>query len=349
MRSTIRKLGKGGPVIKRTKLGLAIATIFVAHMADAAEFFRLPNSDALAMLGRIEVSDISRLEGYFEAGIEEMYLSSPGGDLDAAWELGSLVQKHQVKITLTKDVTCSSACAILFLHSPHRLMESNSQIGLHLPYFNDITLSQQSEVCEAIQENLSLRSFEVASSISEIFPSLPAASLSYQNDPSGFEYNASHILVATEGEAIQLKIEIDDGADFSQSARDNSTGPSGPSGGELGWFGPGVMVPPFEKAVFALEVGEVSNPVQTLFGWHLIKLNQVRPPVIGLPGRRGQVNFSSCLTLAYQLGAHEFLRISDLLSQANVDGSVLRAMISTPSNAMFWLDENMANEVGMTR
>ena len=114
-------------MIKRTKLVLAIATTLVAHMADAAEFFPLPNSDALAMLGSIEVSDISRLEGYLEAGIKDMYLSSPGGDLDAAWQLGGLVQKHQVKITITKDVACSSACAILFLHSPHRLMESNSQ------------------------------------------------------------------------------------------------------------------------------------------------------------------------------------------------------------------------------
>jgi peptidyl-prolyl cis-trans isomerase C len=94
-------------------------------------------------------------------------------------------------------------------------------------------------------------------------------------DPDA-EYNASHILVETEEEAIAIKVEIDDGADFAQSARDNSTGPSGPSGGELGWFGPGMMVAPFEEAVVALEVGDVSDPVQTQFGWHIVKLNGSR-------------------------------------------------------------------------
>ena len=56
----------------------------------------------------------------------------------------------------------------------------------------------------------------------------------------------------------------------------HSTGPSGPSGGELGWFGPGMMVPPFEEAVMAMEVGAVSEPVETQFGWHVITLNDTR-------------------------------------------------------------------------
>ena len=84
------------------------------------------------------------------------------------------------------------------------------------------------------------------------------------------EYNASHILVATLEEAQDVKDMIDGGADFAQTAQEKSTGPSGPSGGELGWFGPGMMVAPFEEAVLKLEVGEVSDPVETLFGWHIV-------------------------------------------------------------------------------
>ncbi|PZX18921.1 peptidyl-prolyl cis-trans isomerase C [Palleronia aestuarii] len=90
------------------------------------------------------------------------------------------------------------------------------------------------------------------------------------------EYNASHILVETEEEAQALIEELEGGADFATLARENSTGPSGPSGGELGWFGPGQMVPEFDGAVQGMETGEVAGPVQTQFGWHVIRLNEVR-------------------------------------------------------------------------
>ena len=90
------------------------------------------------------------------------------------------------------------------------------------------------------------------------------------------EFNAAHILVATEEEAIAVKEMIDGGADFAETAQEKSTGPSGPNGGDLGWFGPGMMVAPFEEAVLTLEAGEVSDPVQTQFGWHIVKLNETR-------------------------------------------------------------------------
>lgn len=90
------------------------------------------------------------------------------------------------------------------------------------------------------------------------------------------EFNASHILVNSEDEAKALIAELESGADFAELAKTKSTGPSGPSGGELGWFGLGQMVQPFEAAVVAMEVGTVSAPVQTQFGWHVIKLNDTR-------------------------------------------------------------------------
>ncbi|MEL7182171.1 MAG: peptidylprolyl isomerase [Pseudomonadota bacterium] len=90
------------------------------------------------------------------------------------------------------------------------------------------------------------------------------------------EYNASHILVATEEEAQALIAQLGEGAAFADLAREHSTGPSGPNGGELGWFSKGVMVPDFEAEVISLEVGAVSAPVQTDFGWHVITLNETR-------------------------------------------------------------------------
>ncbi len=98
----------------------------------------------------------------------------------------------------------------------------------------------------------------------------------YKEQEAGEEYNASHILVETKEEAEAIKEALDEGADFAELAREKSTGPSGPGGGSLGWFGAGMMVPTFEAAVVEMEPGAVSAPVETQFGWHVIKLNETR-------------------------------------------------------------------------
>ncbi|SNX72281.1 peptidyl-prolyl cis-trans isomerase C [Cereibacter ovatus] len=90
------------------------------------------------------------------------------------------------------------------------------------------------------------------------------------------EYNASHILVETEEKAKGLKAEIDGGADFAQLAQEHSSDGAAANGGSLGWFGLGMMVKPFEDAVVAMKPGEVAGPLQTQFGWHLVKLNETR-------------------------------------------------------------------------
>ena len=90
------------------------------------------------------------------------------------------------------------------------------------------------------------------------------------------EYRASHILVETEEQAKDLKAQLDGGADFAGLAEANSTDGSAAGGGDLGWFGPGMMVKPFEDAVISLQPGQVSAPVQTQFGWHLIRLAETR-------------------------------------------------------------------------
>jgi peptidyl-prolyl cis-trans isomerase C len=94
----------------------------------------------------------------------------------------------------------------------------------------------------------------------------------YANLEPGREFNAAHILVETEDEAKTLVSELEGGADFATLAQEKSTGPSGPNGGDLGWFGLGMMVPAFEQTVVTMEPGAVSAPVQTQFGWHVIKL-----------------------------------------------------------------------------
>lgn len=99
------------------------------------------------------------------------------------------------------------------------------------------------------------------------------------NSP-GEEFKARHILVETQGEAIDIIAELEGGADFAELAKEKSTGPSGPSGGDLGWFPPDRMVAEFSQAVQQLGNGEYSKePVQTQFGWHVILREESRDAV----------------------------------------------------------------------
>lgn len=90
------------------------------------------------------------------------------------------------------------------------------------------------------------------------------------------EVRARHILLETEEDALAVVEEIESGGNFERLARDRSTGPSAPAGGDLGYFTRDAMVAPFAEAAFAMAVGEVSEPVQTRFGWHIIKVEDRR-------------------------------------------------------------------------
>ena len=96
--------------------------------------------------------------------------------------------------------------------------------------------------------------------------------------PDEDEVHARHILVSTEDDAKAIKAELDGGADFVALAKAKSIEPNAAqSGGDLGYFKRAVMVKPFADAAFAMEVGAISDPVQTQFGWHIIKVEDRRP------------------------------------------------------------------------
>ena len=87
---------------------------------------------------------------------------------------------------------------------------------------------------------------------------------------------ARHILVKTEQQCHDLKAQLADGATFADLARQHSSCPSGRSGGDLGEFGRGQMVPEFDQVVFSGAVGEVHGPVKTQFGYHLLEVTSRR-------------------------------------------------------------------------
>lgn len=84
--------------------------------------------------------------------------------------------------------------------------------------------------------------------------------------------SARHILVETKEACEALKSEIEAGADFAEIAQKHSQCPSGRQGGALGEFGPGQMVPEFDRVVFNEEVGKVHGPIKTQFGYHLVEI-----------------------------------------------------------------------------
>lgn len=147
------------------------------------------------------------------------------------------------------------------------------------------------------------------------------------------EFSAAHILVETEDKAKELIEELSGGADFAELAKEHSTGPSGPGGGDLGWFSAGMMVKPFEDAVMGMEAGAISDPVQTQFGWHVIKLNEIR-----MKGAPTLDDVRSELTIKVENDAVE-AALKALLDAAKIDRIALEGIDPAKLRDMTLLDQ----------
>jgi len=122
---------------------------------------------------------------------------------------------------------------------------------------------------------------------------------------------ARHILVGKQELAEELKKRIDAGEDFSALAEEHSECPSKKRGGDLGWFGKGAMVRPFEVAAFSAEEGAVVGPVKTEFGWHLIYVYEIQDdidPNAGPPTGDEDADEKTLRTVAENY-AHEFMML----------------------------------------
>lgn len=148
-------------------------------------------------------------------------------------------------------------------------------------------LAQQAEAAPTARDQaaiaLSRRAYMAASALERVAAPEPDADViatlyaeHFGNAGPVAEYHAAHILVETE-EAAQAAAEaLSGGVDFAEVARERSTDATGPNGGDLGWFTLDVMVQPFAQAVEALEPGEVSEPFESQFGWHIAQLIETR-------------------------------------------------------------------------
>ena len=129
-------------------------------------------------------------------------------------------------------------------------------------------------------EKRSAKAAQMVSKVLKNFPNDELLSAAYQNLTNQFkntlEYNASHILVKEEKQAKIILGDLKEGKVFEEMAKEHSIGPSGKNGGKLNWFDLNSMVPEFSTALMVLTEGDISQPVKTKFGWHLIKLNKTR-------------------------------------------------------------------------
>ncbi|MBB54245.1 MAG: peptidylprolyl isomerase [Magnetovibrio sp.] len=143
------------------------------------------------------------------------------------------------------------------------------------------------------------------------------------DEKSSTEVHARHILVKTKEEANDIIEQLQNGASFEVTAKERSTGPSATSGGDLGFFGKGQMVPEFEKAAFSLRKGKFTDtPVKTQFGWHIIKLEDRRksePPSFESIKQKLQTEISQETGAEYVSG----LRKEAKIERFDLDGKPL--------------------------
>lgn len=162
-----------------------------------------------------------------------------------------------------------------------------------------------------------------------------AVKTKYDSFVKGFagktEIRARHILVDAEDKAVAAIAELKKGADFAELARARSTGPSGPSGGDLGYFAEGQMVPEFSRAAFALEKGKFTEaPVKTQFGWHVIKIEdrrQAKAPPLDEVQQELRTELSRDARLKYV----EALRKGAKIERFNPDGTPMKAEDAKPA------------------
>jgi len=160
-------------------------------------------------------------------------------------------RRQIVDYLITNQLMATAATARKLDSGPafERRMENYRRLALAETFYQKMVLDEISEA-----------------RIKEIYDKYVAE---YQAQP---ELRARHILVNTEEEANDIVERLNRGDDFAALAKEFSKGPEAEAGGDIGYFGKGDMVEPFDKAVFALKVNGISEPVQTQFGWHVIQL-----------------------------------------------------------------------------
>lgn len=246
--------------VRSGRLRFVLAALVIALML-AGGAWTLRAQDAAGVVARVNGEVITK---------DELF--------DAMYEyIGPQVLDEMIIIRLTQQEAARRGIGVTDADIEAELDAWAVQVGGRANL--ELLLMQQGMTVEQLAEQLRINLTIRALIASEIVVTDEEVRQVFDANPDQFArqemVRARHILVDTREQAEALRAQILDGADFAQLAREHSTDPgSGPNGGDLGWFGRGVMVAPFEEAAFALPVGRVSEPVETAFGFHLILVEE---------------------------------------------------------------------------
>lgn len=195
-------------------------------------------------------------------------------DQIAATVNGTVISKNNLKLfkELKGNPQVEESQILDELIATELLREEAIKLGINSK--EDVRFQTRLQESELLARLLMREKF---GSISFTEDELMAAYEKQMSNSDSKEFKARHILLKTEDEAKAVIEALRNGADFIELAKERSTGPSGPNGGDLGWFQASRMVPPFAEAVKLMNKGDISvTPVQTNFGFHVIKLDDVR-------------------------------------------------------------------------
>jgi hypothetical protein len=135
---------------KFMRIALVSLLISIASYASSAEFFVLPGTSTLLVLGETKVSDVEDFQRYIsDEQIDSIILNGPGGNLEAGYAIAEIVLEHGLATTVPENTDCASACSIIFSAGRERVMENGSRLGFHLPFIS-LSPSDVADYCEAL-------------------------------------------------------------------------------------------------------------------------------------------------------------------------------------------------------
>ena len=273
----------------------AIAIVMITIPLPALAEEEAPSSDERAAVVNGTVIPMADIDGEIENAKQQYERMRQPFDDSKMPEMRKMILDRMIDLELLYQESAKQGLTINEDEAKQELAEFIKRFPSEEEFRKQIALSGQSE--EDLQKDI-MRGKSIENLVekevgAKITISEEDSKNYYDSNQNYFvqpeQIKASHILIkveptaedsekATALEKIQeVKQKLDEGEDFAELAKELSEGPSGPNGGDLGFFGRGQMVPTFEEAAFALEIGQVSEPVETRFGYHLIKVFDKKP------------------------------------------------------------------------
>lgn len=247
---------------------------------------------------------------------EEVVVESESGDITKDEFYNELKERHgeEVLEQITKEMVLESQYDVSQEEVDQDIEEFKSQLG---PQFEQFLAQQGYENEEDFRNDFYMSQLEFKAATDDLDVSDEDVRMRYENMQQ--EVKARHILVEDKSTAEEVIQKYEDGQEFTALAEEYSTDGSASSGGDLGYFTGGDMVLPFERAAFSLDVGEISEPVETQHGWHVILVEDKREADVELDSFENMESQIRESLLASQVSQDELNSIiDDVMNEADV-------------------------------